>query len=271
MAAFCRCEHHSVFLVQEPSGLLWQPHCFERREDIAPIFTIRSASLALVFLAKMRLLLFTRETVLYCQAWVILLSLGEDNWIHLTLWKQFTVCRLRGWRRKGLIMVLQWHAQISRTLLCHDWSDLESNIYRWFSNKHPTGLICHCIYIKVTSKLCTSRRCLGNMILMIKENVLPGCQWPWNKLLEGSLTLSLQSGHAEHCNKSHGPVGSQVKSLLKLWKEAVAVETNLHYSHLPLESHSKNCVQRDPIERVMKMQSIWLEAKIWRAELVFCY
>lgn len=69
---------------------------------------------------------------------------------------------------------------------------------------------------------------------MIKGNVLPGHQWPQNKLLEGSLALSLQSCHAEHYTKSHGPTGSQVSSLLKSPKEAVAVETNLHYSHLLL-------------------------------------
>lgn len=83
---------------------------------------------------------------------VILLSVGEDNCIHQTLCKQeykplFTVCGLDGWRWKDLIMVLQWHAQISRTLLCHDWSDFEWNIYRWVSNKHPTGLICHWLFI----------------------------------------------------------------------------------------------------------------------------
>lgn len=47
---------------------------------------------------------------------------------------------------------------------------------------------------------------------MIKENVLPGCQWPQNKFLEGSLALSHQSPHAEHCGKSCGPAGSQVNS-----------------------------------------------------------
>lgn len=79
---------------------------------------------------------------------------------------------------------------------------------------------------------------------MIKENVLPGCQWPRNKLLEGSLALSLQSQHAEPCTKSHGPAGSQVSSLLKSPKEAGAVETNLHYSHLPLKPFQKQYAGR---------------------------
>lgn len=91
---------------------------------------------------------------------------------------------------------------------------------------------------------------------MIKENVLPGRQWPLNKLLGGSLALSFQSSYAEHCSNSHGPAGSQVSSPLKSSKEAAAVEMNLHHSHLPVESGSKNSMQRDPIERVVKMQSI---------------
>ena len=54
---------------------------------------------------------------------------------------------------------------------------------------------------------------------MIKENVLPVCQWPQNKLLEDSLALSHDSPHIEHCSKSHGPAGSQVSSLLKSLKQ----------------------------------------------------
>lgn len=60
----------------------------QESEHVAPIFTIRSASIILVMFSQMRLYLFIRELELSSRAWVVLMSLSEDQKIDQTLYKQ---------------------------------------------------------------------------------------------------------------------------------------------------------------------------------------